>query len=164
MAPHSHILVRAPNWIGDAVMGTPALMDLRDAYPHAKITLLARPTVAELLEGHPSIDEVLVYDHRGRHKGLRGKIALIRALRLRHFDRAILFQNAFEAALLAFLSGVPERWGYATDGRGIFLSRGIQGSSAEKTGASSGIFSTINWRFDRKTVGTVPQPRGSGRR
>jgi len=47
----SHILVRAPNWIGDAVMGTPALMDIRKAYPESKITLWARPTIAELLRG-----------------------------------------------------------------------------------------------------------------
>jgi len=121
----SHILVRAPNWIGDAVMGTPALMDLRDAYPEAKITLLARPTIAELLKGHPGIDEVFVYDYKGKHKGVLGKVALIRALRAQHFEMAILLQNAFEAAFLTFLSGVPERWGYATDGRRLFLSRGI---------------------------------------
>jgi heptosyltransferase-2 len=121
----SHILVRAPNWIGDAVMGTPALMDLRDAFPESKITLWARPTIAELLRGHPGIDEVFVYDHKGRHKGLLGKVALIRALRHRRFGMAILLQNAFEAAFLTFISGVPERWGYATDGRRLFLSRGI---------------------------------------
>lgn len=125
MGSISHILVRAPNWIGDAVMGTPALMDLREAYPESKITLWARPTIAELLRGHPGIDEVFIYDHKGKHKGVLGKVALIRALRAQHFGVAILLQNAFEAAFLTFLSGVPERWGYATDGRLLFLSRGI---------------------------------------
>ena len=125
MGSLSRILVRAPNWIGDAVMGTPALMDLRAAYPSAKITLWARPTIAELLGGHPAIDEVLVYDHQARHKGVLGKLALIRALRAQVFEVAILLQNAFEAAFLTFLSGVPERWGYATDGRRPFLSRAI---------------------------------------
>ena len=125
MGSRSHILVRAPNWIGDAVMATPALMDVRKAYPEAKITLWARPTIAELLRGHPGIDEVLIYDHKGRHKGLFGMVALIRELRTRHFGMAILLQNAFEAALLTFLSGIRERWGYATDGRRLFLSRGV---------------------------------------
>ena len=125
MSSMSHILVRAPNWIGDAVMGTPALMDLREAYPEAKITLWARPTIAQLLLGHPSIDEVFIYDHKGRHKGVFGKVTLIRELRARRFSIAILLQNAFEAALLTFLSRVPERWGYASDGRRLFLSRGI---------------------------------------
>jgi len=121
----SHILVRAPNWIGDAVMGTPALMDIRKAYPESKITLWARPTIAELLRGHPGIDEVFIYDHKGKHKGVLGKLRLIRDLRAQHVGRAILLQNAFEAAFLTFLSGVPERLGYATDGRRLFLSRGV---------------------------------------
>ena len=106
-------------------MGTPALMNLREAYPEARITLWARPTVAQLLEGHPSIDEIFVYDHKGVHQGVLGKLALVRALRTGHFQLAILFQNAFEAAFLTFLSGVPERWGYATDGRRPLLSRSI---------------------------------------
>ena len=102
MGSFSRIVVRAPNWIGDAVMGTPALMDLRAAYPNAHITLWARTPIAEMLKGHPGIDDILVYDHKGKHKGGLGKIDLIRALRSGHFDVAVLFQNAFEAALLAF--------------------------------------------------------------
>ena len=106
-------------------MGTPAFMDLREAYPTAKITVLARPSIVELLKGHPGIDESLVYDHKGKHRGVWGKVALIQALRSRHFDLAVLFQNAFEAAFLTYLAGIPERWGYATDGRGSLLSRGV---------------------------------------
>ena len=122
----TNIVVRAPNWIGDAVMGTPALMDLRRAYPKATITLWARPAVAELLQGHPSINEILVYDYRGKHRGVLGKLALIQALRRRNFHLAILFQNAFEAAFLTFLAGVVERVGYATDGRTWLLSKPIK--------------------------------------
>ena len=122
----TNIVVRAPNWIGDAVMGTPALMDLRRAYPGATITLWARPAVAELLRGHPGIDEILVYEYRGKHRGVLGKLALIQALRGRNFQLAILFQNAFEAALLTFLAGIVERVGYATDGRTWLLSNPIK--------------------------------------
>ena len=119
------IIVRAPNWIGDAVMCTPALMDLREACSTAKIILWARPTIADLLRAHPSIDEIFVYENNGIHRGILGKIALIRALRKGQFDLAVLFQNAFEAALLSFLGGIPERHGFATDGRRIFLSKAI---------------------------------------
>jgi len=122
----SNILVRAPNWIGDAVMGTPALMDLRKAYPSANITLWARPAVAELLKGHPSINEILVYDYRGKHGGMFGKAALIQTLRKGNFELAILFQNAFEAAILTLLAGIAERVGYATDGRKWLLSKSIE--------------------------------------
>ncbi|MEK7268218.1 MAG: glycosyltransferase family 9 protein, partial [Nitrospirota bacterium] len=115
------LLVRGPNWIGDAVMCEPALSALRRLFPAAEITVLVKPTIAELLGSHPGLDRILVYDHRGQHAGLTGKWALARALRRLRFDLAILFQNAFEAALLAFLAGIPRRYGYATDGRSLLL-------------------------------------------
>ncbi|HEX2055367.1 MAG TPA: lipopolysaccharide heptosyltransferase II, partial [Nitrospiraceae bacterium] len=64
---------------------------------------------------------ILVYDDRGRHAGLSGKWTLARVLRRHRFDLAILLQNAFEAAVLAFLAGIPRRYGYATDGRTLLL-------------------------------------------
>ena len=121
----SEIVVRAPNWIGDAVMCTPALMDVREFYPNANITLWARPAIAELLKNHPGIDRVLVYQHQETHAGLIGKFKLIDQLRHHRFQLAILLQNAFEAAFLTFLAGIPNRWGYATDGRSFLLSKAV---------------------------------------
>ena len=115
------IVVRGPNWIGDAVMAEPALRALRGLFPDAEITLLVKPAVAELLGSHPGLDRILVYDSRRQHAGLTGKWGLARALRRLRFDLAVLFQNAFEAALLAFLAGIPRRYGYATDGRRLLL-------------------------------------------
>ena len=119
------ILIRGTNWIGDAVMSEPALSAIRAAFPNADITLLVKPAIAELFQQHPGIDHIFVYEHRGRHARLRGKWSLIRDMKRGQFDAAILFQNAFEAALLTFLAGIPYRYGYATDGRGILLSEGI---------------------------------------
>jgi heptosyltransferase II len=116
------ILVRGPNWLGDAVMCEPALRGLRRLFPDAQITLLVKPAVADLFAGHPALTRVLTYDTKGRHAGLSGKWALARQLRRQGFDLAVLFQNAFEAAFLAFLAGVPRRYGYATDGRSLLLS------------------------------------------
>ncbi len=116
------ILVRGPNWIGDAVMCEPALRAVRTLFPETTIALLVKPPIAELLKGHPAVDHTLVYDDRGRHTGLSGKWTLASILRRHRFDLAILFQNAFEAALLSFLAGIPCRYGYATDGRGFLLS------------------------------------------
>ena len=119
--PAERILVRAPNWVGDAVMCEPALRGLRSLCPRAEVTLLAKPAIAELYRGSPSLDRVLVYEDKGAHAGLSGKWALAGLLRQHRFDRAILFQNAFEAALLAWLAGIPRRYGYATDGRVMLL-------------------------------------------
>jgi heptosyltransferase-2 len=103
-------------------MCEPALRGLRRLFPDAQIALLVKPAVADLFAGHPALTRVLTYDTKGRHAGLSGKWALAGQLRRQGFDLAILFQNAFEAAFLTFLAGVPRRYGYATDGRSLLLS------------------------------------------
>ena len=103
-------------------MCEPALRGLRKLFPDAQIALLVKPAVADLFVGHPALTRVLAYDTKGRHAGLSGKWALAGQLRRQGFDLAVLFQNAFEAAFLTFLAGVPRRYGYATDGRSLLLS------------------------------------------
>ena len=119
--PPASLLVRATNWLGDAVMTTPALAAVREGFPDARIVLLARPLVAELLRHHPDVDEVMVFETPGRHEGALGRLRLAGELRRRRFDGALLLQNAFDAALIAFLGRIPERAGYPTDGRRILL-------------------------------------------
>ena len=60
----ANIVVRVPNWIGDAVMCLPALMDLRNYFPHARVTILARPIIGEMLSGYPGMNEVMIYAHQ----------------------------------------------------------------------------------------------------
>jgi len=103
-------------------MCEPALRGLRRLFPQATITLLVKPSVAELFELHPAIDRVMLYEDRGRHAGLAGKWRLAGDLRQHGFDLAVLLQNAFEAALLTALGGIRRRYGYATDGRSLLLS------------------------------------------
>jgi len=106
-------------------MCEPALRGLRKLFPDAQIALLVKPAVADLFTGHPALTRVLTYDSKGRHAGLFGKWALAEQLRRQSFDLAVLFQNAFEAAFLTFLAGVPRRYGYATDGRSLLLSNPV---------------------------------------
>jgi len=107
--------------LGDAVMTTPALAAVREGFPDARIVLLARPLAAELFRHHPDVDEVMVYELPGRHDGALGRLRLAGEVRRRRFDGALLFQNAFDAALIAFLGRIPERAGYPTDGRRVLL-------------------------------------------
>ena len=118
-------LVRATNWLGDAVMGVPALREIRRALPEDEIVVLARPWVADLYAREPFCDRILNYEANGRHAGLSGRWALARGLRAEQFDRAVLLQNAFDAALVSWLGRIPERIGYARDGRGFLLSQAI---------------------------------------
>lgn len=113
------ILVRGTNWIGDAVMTTPALQRLRSSFPRAQITLLATPRTTRLFEGSPYFDDVIEY--RRREEGVKALFAAAKELRARRYDLAVLFQNAFEAALLARLGGVKLRIGFAEQGRGFLL-------------------------------------------
>lgn len=119
------ILVRGVNWVGDALLMTPALASVRRTFPKAHLSLLVRPWVADLFRGNPAVDEVLLYESAGAHRGLPGKLRLAGALRRRRFDLAVLFQNAFDAALLAWLARIPERAGFATQGRGWLLTRPV---------------------------------------
>ena len=115
------ILIRGVNWVGDAVMTSPAIARIRKTFPRAEISLLVKPWVKGVFEGSPHIDEILLYDREGPHRGVSGLLRLAHELRGRRFDLAILLQNAFEAALIAVLARIPHRIGYETQGRGFLL-------------------------------------------
>ena len=119
------LLVRTTNWLGDAVMSIPALREIRSAFPESEITLLARPWVADLYAREDFGDHILRYEHNGRHQGLLGKWKLAGELRRSRFDCAILLQNAFDAALVSWLAGIPRRIGYSRDARGPLLTDAI---------------------------------------
>jgi len=119
------VLVRGPNWLGDAVMCEPALRGLKRVWPGVQLFLLVKPAVAQLFQAHPAVDRLVVYEDRGRHAGLTGKWTLAGDLRRERFDVAVLFQNAFEAAFITFLAGIPRRYGYATDGRSLLLTEPV---------------------------------------
>jgi heptosyltransferase II len=126
MDTHQRILIRAANWVGDAIMTTPAVRAIRRNFPSARITLLAKPWVAPVFEHNPDIDELMVYQADGRHGGWAGLLRLTMDMHRKRFDVAILFQNAFEAALLAFLARIPKRMGFTTDGRTALLTERIR--------------------------------------
>ncbi len=119
------ILVRATNWVGDAVMSIPALQALREHFPAAHIAVLARPWVAGLYGRERFCDELIPYEAPRGWKGLREKWSLAADLRRRKFDCAVLLQNAFESAALVRLAGIPLRIGYDRDGRGWLLTHPI---------------------------------------
>jgi heptosyltransferase-2 len=111
------ILVRAPNWVGDAVMAEPAIRRLRSLLSHAHLAILARPGVASLYEGEGLADEIIATDIRGAVDFIRES----RQIRNRRFDMAVLLQNAFGAALLSRAAGIRRVAGYPTDRRRLLL-------------------------------------------
>jgi heptosyltransferase-2 len=119
------ILVRATNWVGDAVMSVPALQALREHNPKARISILARPWVAGLYGREAFCDEVIPYEAPRGWKGIGEKRRIAAELRARKFDCAVLLQNAFEAAAMARWAGIPIRIGYDRDARGWLLTHPI---------------------------------------
>jgi heptosyltransferase II len=119
------LLIRATNWVGDAILALPALYAVRSKFPDAHISILARPYVADIYRGQGVCDELIAYDPIGEHRGWTGRQRLISDLRSRHFDVALLLQNAFDAAWLAWRAQIPQRIGYARDARSLLLSKAI---------------------------------------
>ena len=120
------ILIRATNWVGDAIMALPALRAVRAKFAGVHIAIVARPYVADIYRGQGVCDELIAYDPRGAEKGIGGRERLASRLREGKFDAALLLQNAFDAAWLAWRAGIAERIGYARDGRGILLTKAIE--------------------------------------
>ena len=116
------ILIRATNWIGDAVMSLPALRLVRQRFPEAHITVLGRPWVLDLYSRESFPNETVPFTG----SSFSQKYALVVSLRRMRFDCAILFQNAFEAAALAFAARIPQRIGYARDGRSPLLTSAVR--------------------------------------
>jgi heptosyltransferase II len=124
-ARYRRILVRATNWVGDAVMSLPALQSLRASFPASHIAVLARSWVADLYRREQFCDEVILYDAPRGWRGLGQKRAVVAELRNRQFDCAVLLQNAFEAAALTWCARIPVRIGYDRDGRGLLLTHAV---------------------------------------
>ncbi|MGB7761974.1 MAG: glycosyltransferase family 9 protein, partial [Bryobacteraceae bacterium] len=121
-AAFERISIRSTNWLGDAVMSLPAIRVIRQVCPRAEVALVARPWVAELYARESSINRVIPCP---RPKTLGERRAFAAGLRAERFDAAFLLPNSFDAALMAWLARIPERIGYARDGRSWLLTRAI---------------------------------------
>jgi len=119
------ILIRATNWVGDAIMALPALRAVRKRFPDAEITIVARPYVADIYRDQEICDQLIPYDPKGLHAGFSGRERLAAELRARKFDVALLLQNAFDAAWLAWRARIPERIGYARHARSFLLTHSV---------------------------------------
>lgn len=106
------ILVKANNWLGDAVMSLPTLEGLKRMHPRARIAVLSLEHLADLYRLLPYVDEVLPY---------RTALQAVRQMRSRTFQSALILPRSFRSALLAVLARIPTRVGYAADARSALL-------------------------------------------
>ncbi len=113
------LLVRGVNWLGDAVMTTPALLRLREALPETHITLLTQEKQAGLWAGHPAVDEVITFAPK------EGIFRVARRLREGRFDTALVLPNSVRTGLEVRLAGIPRRIGYAGGWRDWLLTQAV---------------------------------------
>ena len=119
------LLVLSPNWLGDAVMALPAIDDLRRHLSGARVIVAARRSVAGLFALVPWVDEIVELEWRGRVADAGAMWRDVRRLRAARADAALLLPNSFASAALVCAARVPERWGYARDGRSWLLTRAV---------------------------------------
>lgn len=114
-----NLLIRGVNWLGDAVMTTPAILRLRERFPQARITLLASARLADLWLGHPGLDRTITFSP-GESPWSVG-----RRLRGEGFDAAVVFPNSLRSALEAWWARIPCRVGSAGHWRRLLLTHPV---------------------------------------
>jgi len=105
-----------PNWIGDAVMATPALRAIRTKFAQAEKVAVLRPYVADAIAGLDLVDRSIVHNPKGQSRDDRGW-RFVRQLKRERFDLAVLFPNSLRTAFIAWCAGAKCRVGFARDGR-----------------------------------------------
>ncbi|MGD9344267.1 MAG: lipopolysaccharide heptosyltransferase II [Candidatus Aminicenantes bacterium] len=122
------IVIRAPNWIGDAILSLPALASVQKSFPDAEIWVAAPEWTKEIFLSLDFVEGTIPLSDRNGYKNIRSDA---HELKKQSFDIGILFTNSFGSALLFSLAKIPERWGYARDGRHLLLTKRVGISALE---------------------------------
>ena len=127
----SRVLVIQTAFLGDVVLTTPLLERL--ASEHGPVDLLVTPAAAALLQGHPSVRDVIVYDKRGRDAGVRGWLRMAGTLRRRNYDRVYLPHRSVRSAALAIATDSGTRIGFADSPAAWSYSARVEPAGAHET-------------------------------
>jgi heptosyltransferase-2 len=122
---YRNIIVRMPNWIGDMVMATPILTDLRKAYPNSRITAMCRSPVCDLLKRDPEIDALLCFSKTSGFSRRSEKKSIVGRFREEKYDLGILLTHSLSSTWQFWRGNVKTRLGYNCNGRRFFLSSSV---------------------------------------
>lgn len=121
---HKRILIIQTAFIGDVILSTPLVRNLRKIFPDSFLSFLLIPETKNVLENNPHLDEILVYDKR-RKKGIGGLLQMLSRIRKRQFDLAVIPHRSMRSALLAYLSAIPERIGFDKSAGSFLFTRKV---------------------------------------
>ncbi len=127
------ILIIKPSALGDVALTLPALSTLRKSFPHAKITWFVRKEFAPLIDGHPDLDDLIIFDRKllGKWwccpKAFAALVDLFKQLRVHKFDLVLDLQGLFRTALFSWITGCKKRLGLSEtrEFAGIFYTEKI---------------------------------------
>lgn len=121
----NRIAVRLPNWLGDAIMATPALQALHQVCPNASFSILVRENLAGLFASCPFVEEVTALPKVSGGRKVSQLFSIAASLRKKKFDLAVCFPHSFSSALMFWLAGILHRVGYSAECRKMFLTQSL---------------------------------------
>jgi len=122
----SSIVILQTAFPGDVVLTLPLVQGLKRRFPKSSVSMVVIPKAAEVLQNHPDIAEVIVYDKRRSDAGLAGFLRLVKKLRSRHFATAIIPHRSLRSAALAAVAGITRRIGFNTSAGRFLLTDVVQ--------------------------------------
>jgi len=106
------ILIIQTAFLGDVILTTPLLKAVKTIYPESSLSFLLIPETKEVLANNPWLDEIIVYDKRKKDKGIANFFSLVKRIRKKNFDRALIPHRSLRSASLCYLSKIPQRIGF----------------------------------------------------
>ena len=106
------ILIIHTAFIGDIVLSTPLIQKLKDLYPKSEIDYLTLPTNQSVLYNNPNLNEIILYDKKGKDKGIKGFLKVLKILKQKKYDYAVIPHRFIKSILLAKLAKIPDIVGF----------------------------------------------------
>jgi len=120
------ILIIQTAFLGDVVLSTPLIRAVKKKYPNSKVFFLLIPQTEELLKNNPFLDGIIVYDKKGKEKGVFGFLDLVKRVKSSEFDLALIPHRSLRSALLTYLAGIPQRIGFDKSSGAFLLTQTIK--------------------------------------
>tara|TARA_B100000315_G_C14522479_1_gene562231 strand:+ start:215 stop:1249 length:1035 start_codon:yes stop_codon:yes gene_type:complete len=119
------VLIVNVNWLGDAIMMTPAIEALKSKYPEAFLAIMGVERIKEVFDDNPYVDEFICFNEKTTQRSFFAKLRFISLLKSKNFDTVFLIQRSFTRALICFLAGIGTRIGFKRVKNNLILTQRI---------------------------------------
>ncbi|MEW5758592.1 MAG: lipopolysaccharide heptosyltransferase II [Candidatus Omnitrophota bacterium] len=120
------ILIVGVNWLGDSLFLLPFIKTLKENYPKSYLAIMIVPRVREIYQNNPYVDEIIVYDERGKDKSFLGKLRIINHLKKKSFDAAFILKPSLTRTFICWFAKIKERIGFSNNKNNLLLTKKIK--------------------------------------